>query len=259
MATTIDIAHQIPRLQALKQIIVGIMILVGIEIMNQSLIVSGSELSHALQGKAFNPRFWVGIYQQIFQAAVAILLYRFLFNKGMRDLGINLNNKTRSVYYFGCFALAWLVIIAIYLVSNYFFFPNTWFALTTAEIPLANLITTTLIFQAIFPGMGEEILFRGLILNILAQWVFPHYKQHKVSKIGMVILSSFYFAVAHVYFKVLPFELTHFDPLQIVTALGCGAAYAVMFLRTKSLLAPILAHNFSNTTATICGYLIASI
>jgi membrane protease YdiL (CAAX protease family) len=176
----------------------------------------------------------------------------------MHDLGINLNNKTRSLYYFGCFALAWLAIIAIYLVFNYFFSPKTWSALSTAELPPISTITTTLIFQAIFPGMGEEILFRGLILNLLAQWVFPRYKQHRASLIGMLILSSFYFAAAHVYFQAVPFELTHFDPLQIVTALGCGAVYAVMFLRTKSLLAPFLAHNFANTTATICGYLIAS-
>jgi membrane protease YdiL (CAAX protease family) len=258
MTTAIEITRQSPRLQALKQIAVGILILAGIETLNQFLIVSGSALSHALQGRTFNARFWVGMYQQMFQAAAGILLYRVLFKKGMRDLGINLNNKARSLSYFGYFAMAWLGIIAIYLVSSYFLFPKTWSALSAAALPPGDTITATLIFQAIFPGLGEEILFRGLMLNLLAGWVFPRYKQHKASLIGMVLLSSFYFAAAHVYFQVVPFELTHFDPLQIVTALGCGAVYAVMFLKTKSLLAPFLSHNFANTTATMCGYLIAS-
>jgi uncharacterized protein len=258
MTTTMTIAQQNIRMQMLKQIAAGILILAGIETLNQCLIISGSALSHALQGRTSNARFWVGVYQQIFQAAAGIILYRALFKKGMRDLGINLNDKTRSVIYFGYFALAWLVIIAVYPVSIYWLSPKTWAALNTAALPTASTITATLFFQAVFPGMGEEILFRGLISNLLAQWVFPRYKQHRASRIGMVILSSFYFAAAHVYFQIVPFELTHFDPLQIVTAFGCGAVYTVMFLRTKSLLAPFLSHNFANTAATICGYLMAS-
>ena len=259
MTVTIEITHPKPLQQTLQQIAVGIFILVGIEVLNQFLIVSGSLLSHALQMRTINARFWVGVYQQIFQAAVGILLYRFLLKKGVHDLGINLNNKTCSVRYFGWFALGWLVIIAIYLTASYSFFPKTWFALRSVELPSPSIITATLIFQAIFPGIGEEILFRGLILNLLAQWVFPRYKQHKASQIGMVVLSSFYFAAAHIYFQIAPFALTHFDPLQIMTALSCGATYAMMFLKTKSLLTPFLAHNFANTTTTICGYLIASI
>jgi membrane protease YdiL (CAAX protease family) len=41
-------------------------------------------------------------------------------------------------------------------------------------------------------------------------------------------------------------------------ALGCGVFYAGVYLKTKSLLAPFLSHNFSNTTSTIVGYLIAA-
>ena len=259
MTTTSQMTHPKPRQQALQQIAVGILILVGIEVLNQFLIVSGSALSNALQVRTVNRQFWVGVYQQIFQASLGILLYRLLFKKGIHNLGINLNHHTRSVGYFGSFALGWLVIVAIYLTASYFFFPQTWSALREIELPSPSTITTTLIFQAFFPGMGEEILFRGLILNLLTRWVFPRYEQHKASQIGLVVLVSFYFAVAHIYFQVAPFTLTHFDPLQIVVALSCSAAYAVMFLNTKSLLAPFLAHNFSNTTTTICGYLIASI
>jgi len=257
--TTMEITRQKPWQQALHQIAIGMLILAGIEMLNQFLIVSGLALSHVLQERTPDVRFWVGVYQQLFQAAVGILLYTFLFKKNLCELGINLNNKTGSVRYFGLFALAWLVIIAIYLGASYFLFPKTWSALSAVALPPPHTIRATLIFEAIFPGMGEEILFRGLILSILARWVFPRPEQHKASQIGMVVLSSFYFAAAHIYFQVAPFALTHFDPLQVVTALGCGTAYAVMFLKTKSLLASFLAHNFSNTTVTICGYLIASI
>ena len=62
---------------------------------------------------------------------------------------------------------------------------------------------------------------------------------------------------AHIYFTLAPFQLTHLDPLQLAIAFGCGVFYAAAYLKTKSLLAPFLAHNFSNTTSTICGYLIS--
>jgi membrane protease YdiL (CAAX protease family) len=84
------------------------------------------------------------------------------------------------------------------------------------------------------------------------------YRESTGSKIGVIVLSSLYFALAHVYFTVEPFRLTHIDYLQLVTAFACGVFYATAFLRTKSLLAPFLAHNFANTSATICGYIISS-
>lgn len=259
MTISINATHPKPWQQTLKQIAVGILILAGIEVFNQLLIATGSALSSTLQVTTINIQFWVGVYQQIFQAAVGILLYILLFKQSIQELGINLRNKTRSVRYFFRFALIWLVVITIYLAASYFIFPQTWSTLRAVELPSASTIKGTIIFQAIFPGLGEEILFRGLILNLLARWVFPRYEQKKVSKIGMVVLASFYFAVAHIYFQVAPFKITHFDPLQIVIALGCGGAYAVMFLKTKSLLSPFLAHNFANLTTTIIGYLVASI
>jgi len=101
MTVTIEMTHPKPLQQVLQQIAMGILILVGIEVLNQFLIVSGSVVSHALQVRTINDHLWVGVYQQIFQAAVGILLHRFLFRKGVHDLGINLNNKTRSVRYAG--------------------------------------------------------------------------------------------------------------------------------------------------------------
>jgi membrane protease YdiL (CAAX protease family) len=107
--------------------------------------------------------------------------------------------------------------------------------------------------------MGEEILFRGLIINLLAAWVFTSFRDNRASKFGIVFLSAAYFAIAHIYFSLDPFQLTHIDYLQIVTALGCGSFYAIFYLKTKSLLAPFLAHNFANTSTSLVGYIISGL
>ena len=129
----------------------------------------------------------------------------------------------------------------------------------TIALPPTNTIVTTLLFQSFFPGMGEEILFRGFIINVLAAFVFTNWQQNNASKWGIVALSSGYFAIAHIYFTLSPLQLTHIDPVQIAMALGCGAFYAVVFLKTKSLLAPFLSHNFANITSTLVSYLIAGV
>ena len=242
-----------------KKIAYTLLILIFIQILNQFLILSGAALGRILPTDFQYSRTAVGIYQQLVQAVTGIVLYRWLFKKGIKDLGINTRNKKRSIKLFLFFAVLWSAIIVLYVSGAYFFFPNTWLAMASIELPQTNTMIATLLFQSFFPGMGEEILFRGLIINLLSVLVFTEFRQNKASKFGIIVLSSTYFAIAHIYFTLIPFQITHIDYLQIVMALGCGAFYAVFYLKTESLLAPFLAHNFSNTTSTICGYIISSI
>jgi membrane protease YdiL (CAAX protease family) len=242
-----------------KKIAYTLLILVFIQILNQFLIFSGSAVERTIPSGFQYSRTVVGIYQQIVQAVTGIVLYRWLFKKGSKDLGINTRNKKLSLKIFAVFVLLWSSIIVLYVSLTYFFFPNSWIAMTSIELPPKTTIVATLLFQSFFPGMGEEILFRGLIINLLSARIFPNFRQNKASKFGIIVLSSAYFAIAHIYFTLAPFQITHIDYLQLVTAVGCGAFYAIAYLQTESLLAPFLAHNFSNTTATICGYILSGV
>jgi membrane protease YdiL (CAAX protease family) len=220
------------------------------------LIFSGSRIERELTGSA-NPQFIVGVFQQLVQASIGIILFHLIFKAGIKELGINLRNKRLSIKYFLFFALFWSLIIGLYLLAAYFFFPNTWLLMKSLELPPKDVIMSTLLFQSFFPGFGEEILFRGFFIAFLSAFVLTGAQESNGRKIGIIVLSSLYFALAHVYFTVAPFRLTHVDYLQLVTAFGCGAFYAAVFLKTRSLLAPFSAHNFANTSATICGYIIS--
>lgn len=234
------------------------LIFLSIQVMNLFLIHTGSMLEEYLSGST-NPRFMVGVYQQMFQASLGILLFRLFFGKGISEMGINTKSQDISFRYFGFFALAWVSIMILYVSIVHAWFPMAWESMTTLELPQSKTIAATLLFQSFFPGFGEEVLFRGLIVSVLIAWVFPRYQESRSSKMGVVIISSLYFATAHIYFSLEPFRLMHLDYLQLAVALGCGAFYAVAFLKTKSLLAPFLAHNFSNTTSTIFGYIISAV
>jgi membrane protease YdiL (CAAX protease family) len=226
--------------------------------MNQFLIHSGSALEISLSSNP-NSGIIVGIYQQIVQATTGVFLYRWIFKKGIRELGVNTRNGNISMNFFYYFVLIWSLVVFLYCSVLYFFFPHTWVTMTSIELPPLNTMVATLLFQSFFPGFGEEIFFRGLIVNLLMTLVFTNYRDNKAGRIGVILLSSIYFATAHIYFTIAPFRITHIDYLQLGMAMGCGVFYAIAFLKTRSLVAPFLAHNFSNTTSTICGYLIASL
>lgn len=236
----------------------AILILVCIQLLNQFLILSGSTIEKIFIGSP-DARFIVGIFQQIIQAAAGILLYRWIFKKGLKDLGIHAGNRNTSLKYFYRFALAWSFSIVLCVFTLYFFSPATWGSMISIELPQTRTMIHTMLFECFFPGVGEEILFRGLIINLLTWLIFTRYRENPFSKLGVILLSSIYFATAHIYFTLSPFRMTHIDFLQIAVALGCGAFYATAYLKTRSLLAPFLAHNFANTTATLAGYLISSL
>ena len=240
-----------------KKIATIIVIFLSIQIMNQFLILSGSWVGRQLIDIP-DPKFWVGVYQQFFQAFTAIVLFYLFFKTGVKELGINARNANASIKYFGLFVLAWISIIILYVWITHTYFPQSWASMTSIELPPFNTIIMTLLFQSFFPGLGEELLFRGFIVTVLAALVFTRYRDHRVSKMGIIFISSLCFATAHIYFTLSPFRLTHIDYLQLATAFGCGAFYAVVYLKTKSLLAPFLAHNFANTSATIAGYIISA-
>ncbi|MBN2048068.1 MAG: CPBP family intramembrane metalloprotease [Anaerolineaceae bacterium] len=236
-----------------------LLILVFIQVLNQFLILVAGTLQTSLFSRIPDSNMLIGVVQQLIQAGAAILIYRLLFSQGIQSLGINTANLRESLKFFRAFVLIWLGVILLYVGASYFLLPGLWTSMRSQPLPPNHTILSTLFFELIFPGLGEELLFRGLIIQVLTALIFPRYEENRLSRLGVILFSSAYFAIAHVYFNFSPFRITHIDLQQILTALGCGAFYAVAYLKTKSLLAPFLAHNFANTTSTICGWIIAAL
>lgn len=62
--------------------------------------------------------------------------------------------------------------------------------------------------------------------------------------------------LAHINIAVNPLRVTHFNLLQQVTVFTFGAFYAFLFVRTRSLLGPILAHNLLNAVIVTIGLIL---
>jgi len=117
------------------------------------------------------------------------------------------------------------------LLTGYLLGFIEYFVLRPTPITAMNL-TQTLVYLVIvmmvFVGITEELLFRGLLQRSLEDLV-PLWQA-----IGT---SSLIFALMH---------MGWLNPVEIIFAYAAGVVFGLMYYKTKSLIAPIIAHGFGN-------------
>lgn len=89
---------------------------------------------------------------------------------------------------------------------------------------------------AVIPAIGEELLFRGVLQNILIKWT-------KNTFAGVFITS-------------LAFALLHFQFLSVLPRFILGMVLGYIFVWTRSLWMPVLAHFVNNAFAVVYYYLL---
>ena len=120
----------------------------------------------------------------------------------------------------GLFSLSWLNAAFLEFLER--------FGYEDPGIPLPSMdgfgFVGVLVVVAVLPAIFEEILFRGVLLNGLKS--FP--------KTGAVLLCGALFA------------LYHQNPAQTAYQFCCGAAFALLAIRSGSILPTVLAHFLNN-------------
>jgi len=100
-------------------------------------------------------------------------------------------------------------------------------------------------FQFLLSGLCEEPLFRGFAITFLSQSWTGRIRIGRLSISAAVAWSTFLFMAAHAQISLHPFSF-HVSVPQQIWSLGLGVYYGVVFEKTRSLLAPILSHGYSN-------------
>jgi membrane protease YdiL (CAAX protease family) len=193
---------------------------------------------------------WIALDEHhVWQMVFALALIS-LFSRGNYSAwGLNFENLRISWRLFVwfvpvCLAILFAVVALPLLIKH---------QAPTFDYPLtrANVIGW-LSFEWILPGPSEEILFRGLIQTYLAQTWKGVWQIGKVSIPAAGILSTLIFCLAHVNFAQSP----HVSWSQQFFAFGLGIYYSAAYYRTRSLLAPMLAHNFWDGMVFVMWYVL---
>ncbi len=184
---------------------------------------------------------WITIHH-ILQLVFTVLLMKLYFKSSLDQWGFNLKNFRQSLKIFGGFSLVYLVFV---LFSRFPTFVSG--APPSFDYPLtAANISGYLGFQLFLSGTGEEPLFRGFVMTVLAQSWKGTYRAGNLEIPYAGLWATLFFMIAHIGFSFSPFAITRFSIMQQFVALGLGLYYAIVFHKTRSLFGPMLSHGYSN-------------
>ena len=132
--------------------------------------------------------------------------------------------------------------LAVYIAGSFTGTINTY----DYELNAVN-VTGTLGFQLLLSGPSEEILFRSLPITMMLSVLDPDTKRDRaIAVFGAALL----FAIAHI--DMITFSIPWF---QVCYAFVLGIAYGYTFIRTKSVIYPMIMHSMSNVISVGGCYL----
>jgi len=200
-------------------------------------------------------------YITVHHAVMAVLAIGLMLLAGqpLLDRGLAPGSRRTAVRALAVFVPV-VAVLAFAFDALPFIVAGTAPALPYAVTPV-NVIGT-LAFQWLFVGVGEEMLFRGLLLGMLARAVDRQIRAGRLEVSAAVVLSAVLFALAHgVVYQgafMLPFR---FDPnwSQVAWAFVLGIFCGSLRQRTGSLLGPIIGHNVANGLVLSMTYLAVAV
>ena len=156
----------------------------------------------------------------------------FLFNKYFRENNFFTLKQNKE-----SFKSALIGAIAIVLLSTVI-----WFLLGQSQFNLE-----TLAFQISLPGIDEEIMFRGILLGLLATSL-----KEKTLFLGnpSILLTAILFGFMHALTLTKNYEI-NFEPIYFIQTGFAGYVWGWITIKSRSILLAILSHNFSNFFGTL--------
>jgi uncharacterized protein len=183
---------------------------------------------------------WISLHH-VWQLILTIGLM-LIFGRSLRGWGFNLDNRSSSLRHLKLFAIYSTGYLVIQNVVFHFVAPPIWI-----DFPLTlENVSGYLGFQLLLSGTSEEPLFRGFVMVMLYPAFAGSINLKKLQIPHAGLIAAVFFMFAHIQFSIWPFQIIEMLPNQLVLSFFLGIYYAVVFHQTRSLLTPILTHNYVN-------------
>lgn len=185
----------------------------------------------------------------IVQMIIALLII-FIIGK-TKKLNFHLKIKAHKVgiLYTSIFTIVILIYVFISYIIGYKL--NT-IVPYEYKLNMTNVLGS-LGFQLFLSGTSEEILFRALPITVFVAFLCRKEK----NDYGLaIIIASILFSIAHIKWTILPFAVS-FSWFQLIYAFVLGLVYGVTYIKSKSIIYPMLMHGLSNFFMVAVGYMFA--
>ena len=183
----------------------------------------------------------------IVQMLVALLVIFVIKKKKNLDFCLKPEmNKTGILH-----TIIFAVVILIYVLVSYSVgYKTGLISPYEYQLDLANVLGT-LGFQLLLSGTSEEILFRALPITFL---ISLNTAENKKNYLFEILIASLLFSVAHISWTIFPFTLS-FSWFQLIYAFILGIAYGITYIKSKSVIYPMIMHGISNFFMVGIGYI----
>lgn len=183
------------------------------------------------------------------QMLIALLLIFLIYKKKGLHFYLKPKKHAAGIRYTVVFSV---VILGYVLISYLIGYLSNTIASYPYELNFIN-VAGTLGFQLLLSGTSEELLFRALPITLLTYGL----KQSQQRKDFVIILvSAALFAIAHISWQFNPFEIS-FSWFQVLYAFLLGIVYGITYVKSRSIIYPMMMHGFSNFFMVGVGYLLA--
>ncbi len=154
---------------------------------------------------------------------VSLAIYLFVVVRGLPEVGYTFSVRARDL---GLGVLAFLTFAPVAIGFGLL----TGFLHPARHLPSLTVSAARILGIFLATGVPEELLFRGLVQNLIHQW--------SSSRALSLVLASVIFGAAHLN------NGPHPDLRYFALATLAGAVYGVAYQRGRTLMAPALAHTF---------------
>lgn len=213
-----------------------------------------------LQNRVINgDSYTINVLQQLFQGLLAVLALRLLLRKPFAELGFKLGSSRQGIKYTVCFLVVWTGIVVVFYIVSLHLYPGFAQYILGYYQPDIETLIRTLSYEGIMPGLGEEPLYRALVILPLMKYWDGGIHIGRLKLPHAILLSGLIFAAGHIGFTFIPFRLVSIDYLQVIFNFILGIWWGMIFIKTRSLLWSVIAHNGSNSMMYLIGFLTAFI
>ena len=94
--------------------------------------------------------------------------------------------------------------------------------------------------------IAEEIFFRKLMTSIVIRLFKKIFHNDRTLFIISLLITTIIFTLIHIGIQFLPFEINHLNYPQLVSVALQGGFYYWLYVKSKSIIFPILAHSIAN-------------
>jgi len=201
--------------------------------------------------------FYWDIVHHVVQMLLAVIFMALpIWDKTFYDWGFNNENKELNKKIVFRFFFGFIVFFTI--GKTIYLYLMGWPPALDYN-PETTSLWQLIVFRMTMPGLSEEILFRALVMGILLKAWNGFFYIGKVRIHYAGILSALIFVMAHVGFKIFPFEIMYYNIGQMASAFVFGLFYSIVYMETRSLVAPIAAHNIVDGIGTVVDWALTCI